>query len=233
MNRFLSTEKSAELLRALTAYSLRSAYDREKHRLSVLDEAGHERLYFRLPLVLPSPATGPSPEAVKVNYVILLIQAGHCALGYFENGRCRDHKVFRAYMVRQKQGKSQIKYLKTKGKSRAGSRVRLGETVEFFESINERLQSYFAGHPIHRIAISCSKTLLPYFYGSKIATPFNKHDPRLYKIPKHIHTPGYEVLLEANKFLLRGELVYEEAAQPLVEQLLGEADELPEESEAW
>ncbi|MHC2991816.1 hypothetical protein OB13_09550 [Pontibacter sp. HJ8] len=225
MNRFLSKELSVQLLRRLQAAALPTVYEADKHRLVLPDEAGREQLYFRLPLVLPPPGI----VADQVNYVVLLIQAGNCAMGYFENGINLGHKVFRSYMVRKKQGKSQIKYLKTKGKSRAGSRVRLGETVEFFENINERLQEYFGEHEVHRIAISCSKTLLPYLYQSKVSTPFDKNDPRLYKIPKHIHTPIYEVLLDANKFLMKGELIYEEAQQGIVEEWLGEAGERPEE----
>lgn len=225
MNRLLSKEKTAELLQAIQAASLPSVYDYSKHRMVLLDEAGNEQLYLRLPINLPPPDAPPVREAAQVNYVILLVQSGNCAVGYFENGINLDHKVFRSYMVRKKQGKSQIKYLKTKGKSRAGSRVRLGETVEFFENINERLQEYFEQHPIQRIAISCSKTLIPYLFNSKVATPFDKNDARLYKIPKHIHTPIYEVLLDANKFLLKGELIYEEAQQALIEELLGEEED--------
>jgi hypothetical protein len=205
-NRFLPRDKAAELLHSIQSSSITTEYDPEKHRLTLLDETGQEQVLFRLPITVPYTATGIAEEK-PVNYVILLIQSGNCAMGYFEQGRCLNHKVFRSYMVRKKQGKSQIKYLKTKGKSRAGSRVRLGETAEFFENINGRLQEYFQQHTIHRIAISCSKTLIPYLYGSKVSTPFNKHDPRLLKIPKHIHTPIYEVLLDANRFLQRGELI--------------------------
>ncbi|WP_224743991.1 hypothetical protein [Pontibacter aquaedesilientis] len=204
MNRFLPKDKAAELLRTLEASAVRTEYDPDKHRLALLDEGGNEQVYFRLPL--PLPYTGIALEK-HMNYVILLIQSGSCALGYFENGRCLDHKVFRSYMVRKKQGKSQIKYLKTKGKSRAGSRVRLGETLEFFENINGRLQEYFEEHEVQRIAISCSKTLIPYLFNSKVRTPFTKDDPRLYKIPKHIHTPIYDVLLDTNRFLQCGELI--------------------------
>lgn len=228
MNRFISKEKSVQLLQRIQHAPFASVYDREKHRMVLLDEAGNDQAYFRLPIVLPPPGTPASEEEEQVNYVIVLIQAGNCALGYFENGVNLDHKVFRSYMVRKKQGKSQIKYLKTKGKSRAGSRVRLGETVEFFENINGRLQEYFKDHEIHRIALSCSKTLIPYLFNSKVATPFDKHDPRLFKIPKHIHTPIYDVLLDTNKFLLRGELIYEEARQQLIETLLDEEDFLNE-----
>jgi hypothetical protein len=220
MNRFIPTDKAVLLLQTLRSSSIRKEYDPEKHRIALLDGAGNEQAYFRLPITLPYIETGRDKAE---NYVILLIQAGNCAVGYFENGRCLNHKVFRSYMVRKKQGKSQIKYLKTKGKSRAGSRVRLGETAEFFENINGRLQAYFKNHEVHRIAISCSKTLLPYLYSAKVSPPFDKHDQRLFKIPKHIHTPIYEVLLDANRFLLRGELIYEETGQALVEDLLADA----------
>ena len=232
MNRFLSTDTSRDLLQTIQASGHAQVYDYEKHRIILLDEAGNEQVYFRLPIVLaPLSKNLPQHEA-QVNYVMLLIQSGNCAIGYFENGINLDHKVFRSYMVRKKQGKSQIKYLKTKGKSRAGSRVRLGETVEFFENINERLQTYFEEHEVHRIAISCSKTLIPYLFNSKVATPFDKKDPRLYKIPRHIHTPIYEVMMDANKFLLRGELIYEEVYQPLVDSFLGdENDDLVDDPE--
>ncbi|MHA6248397.1 hypothetical protein ACXYMU_10700 [Pontibacter sp. CAU 1760] len=220
MNRFLATEKAATLLRNLQDSPARLLYDPAKHRLTVHDESGNEQFAFRLPLLLPY----PFQESDQVNYVILLVQSGNCAIGYFENGVNLDHKVFRSYMVRKKQGKSQLKYLKTKGKSRAGSRVRLGETIEFFENVNERLQTYFEQYEIHRIAISCSKTLIPYLYNSKIETPFEKSDPRIYKIPKHIHTPIYEVMLDANRFLQRGELIYEVQQQPLIEKWVSAAD---------
>ncbi|MBF9252549.1 hypothetical protein I2I11_04520 [Pontibacter sp. 172403-2] len=231
MNRFFTKEKSADLLHTIQTGPLPYAYDYAKHRIILLDDAGNEQVYFRLPLVLPPPGSGLTVEKAQVNYIILLIQSGNCALGYFENGVNLDHKVFRSYMVRKKQGKSQIKYLKTKGKSRAGSRVRLGETVEFFENINERLQAYFKAHQVHRIAISCSKTLIPYLFNSKVPTPFDKNDPRLYKIPKHMHTPIYEVMLDANRFLLRGELIYEASQQALIDALLGEAHDLPDDWE--
>ena len=223
MNRLLSKDKATDLLRIIKEKTIPFEYDQEKHRLALSGETGKEQIFFRLPITLPPPDVITSDCDPEMHYVILLIQSGNCAVGYFEDGVNLDHKVFRSYMVRKKQGKSQIKYLKTKGKSRAGSRVRLGETVEFFENINERLQSYFEEHEVHRIAISCSKTLIPYLYNSKVATPFDKNDPRLYKIPKHIHTPIYEVMLDANKFLLKGELIFEETQQGLVNDLLDES----------
>lgn len=195
----------------------------------ILDETGNELVYFRLPIDLSPPGVLSLQEACPVHYIILLIQSGNCAIGYFENGVNLDHKVFRSYMVRKKQGKSQVKHLKTKGKSRAGSRVRLGETVEFFENINQRLQQYFEEHEIHRIAMSCSKILIPYLFNSKIPTPFGKRDERVLKIPRHIHTPIYDVLMDTNKFLLKGELIYEEIHLPIVDILLEKTSGLQEE----
>jgi hypothetical protein len=221
MNRFLSQDTSLLLLQHIGHAALPSVYDYEKHRMSLLDENQQEWLHFRLPIVFAPPGKEVVTKENQVHYIILLIQSGSCATGYFENGINLDHKVFRAYMVRKKQGTSQIKYLKTKGKSRAGSRVRLAETVEFFENINERLQEYFAQHQIDRIAMSCSKTLLPYLFASKVTPPFDKRDPRIFKIPKHIHTPIYEVMLDTHKFLLKGELMYEETYQARVDELLG------------
>ncbi|MFT2007896.1 hypothetical protein ACMA1I_04410 [Pontibacter sp. 13R65] len=220
LNRLLSQEASLHLLQKLQAESYPLAYQHEKHRVTLLDQAGNELLYFRLPLLLPPPQALGQVKRWDMHYVILLIQSGNCAMGYFENGLNLDHKVFRSYMVRKKQGKSQVKYLKTKGKSRAGSRVRLGETVEFFENINERLQEYFEEHEVHRIAMSCSKILIPYLFDSKVTTPFDKRDERIFKIPRHVHTPIYEVMMSTNNYLLKGELIYDESQQQLLDSLI-------------
>lgn len=222
MNRFLSRDTALQVMQNIRKSGYPTLYDPEKHRLIISNETRQELVNFRLPLVIPPPGEWTYPEEKGINYVMLLVQSGSCAMGYFENGHNLDHKVFRSYMVRKKQGTSQIKHLKTKGKSRAGSRVRLAETLEFFENINERLQEYFAQHEINRIALSCSKILIPYLFNAKVPTPFDKRDARIFKIPKHIHTPIYEVLLDTHKFLLKGELIYEEPGQALVAALLGE-----------
>jgi hypothetical protein len=219
MNHYLTIPESLQLLEKLPASGISHTYDHQKHRLIFLDSSHNEVMHFRLPIVVHPPEKKAVDEEF-VKYVILLIQSGSCALGYFEDGVNIDHKVFRSYMVRKKQGKSQIKYLKTRGKSKAGSRVRLGETLDFFENINGRLQEYFEHYEIDRIAISCSKTLIPYLFNSKINTPFDKRDKRILKIPKHVHLPIHEVLIDVNKFLLKGELVYDENHKHLVEKLV-------------
>tara|TARA_R110001599_G_scaffold130560_2_gene305822 strand:- start:4964 stop:5647 length:684 start_codon:yes stop_codon:yes gene_type:complete len=186
-------------------------YDYEKHRIELSLEGQDREAYFRLPLTLNCNESLDLCFDKEVKYLMLLVQSGSASIGVFKGEECLAHKVFGAYMVRKKQGKSQIKHLKTKGKSRAGSRVRLASTLEFFENINLRLQDHFKECEFDRIALSCSKILIPYLFGSKENTPFDKKDDRLYRIPKHLHQPNFEVMLGMQKYLNKAELVYDEA----------------------
>ena len=151
---------------------------------------------------------------------LVMIRAGIAVTGYFHNGEMMDHKVFRAYMVRQKQGKSQIKYLKTKGKSRAGSRLRLGESDQFFNEINQRLQQYAENFAIDMWGVSCSKTLWPYFFGSETPTPFSKNADNLFTVPFHVQQPDFETLKDIHKKLNAIHLTLSEAGTMLFEENL-------------
>lgn len=222
MTQYLSKDEALETILSIKASGNEFIYDHIKHKIVIMDQGGNEAIHFRLPITLPHPDDVKALDNTTVNYVILLVQSGSSALGYWEGEDMVDHKVFKSYMVRKKQGKSQIKYLKTKGKSRAGSRVRLGNALRFFEDINERLQEYFEENTIDKIALSCSTTLIPYLFNAKVACPFDKKDERIFKIPKHIHTPGFEVLLETQKFLEQGEFTYSEQYQELADDFLGD-----------
>lgn len=191
-------------------------------------------LKLRLPLDMDFKNSGLSRAEFK-NYVLLMIRSGIAAVGFFENFENVDHKVFRAYMVRKQQGKSQIKYLKTKGKSRAGSRIRLHETLIFFEEINDRLQEYFKKYRVDMVGLQCSETLIPYLYGSKIPTPFDKQDSLIYRIPRHIHNPTYETLLETNNFLMQTEIKYDESGSMYLEEFLksGESQSIEDPEDDW
>ena len=220
MNHYLHRDEVFEVIQSILELELNFSYDFTKHRIIILDEFNNQQLNFRLPIDVKVSDQLEFNELEEVCYIILLIQSGSCALGYFEEEDNIDHKVFKSYMVRKKQGKSQVKYLKTKGKSRAGSRVRLASTIDFFENINERLQDYFEEYEIDRIAMSCSKILIPYLFDSKETCPFDKRDERILKIPKHIHTPNYDILMDTHKFILKGELIWEEEFYHLAQQLL-------------
>ncbi len=194
------------------------SYLPKKRKLLFRNPTSEQPIGIRLSLNLSYNET--SNELITqsfINQVFVMIRSGIACCGFFENGELVDHKVFRAYMVRKKQGKSQVKYLKTKGKSRAGSRVRLAETLEFFEAINERLNDYFDSYRVDQIALSCATTLIPYLFGSKVSTPFLKNDPRLIPIPKHIPSPTYEALKETSSFMLKNELQWDEGSDWLIE----------------
>jgi hypothetical protein len=169
------------------------------------------------------------------NHVIISVKSGIAAVAFYENSQLMDHKVFRAYMVRKKQGKSQIKHLKTKGKSRAGSRVRLQETLDFFENINERLQSYFEEKRVDLIAFGCSPTLFPYFFQGKKIPPFEKTDPRIFKIPVHIPSATFENLQKAYKSISHTKIWVDENNKQIINSFLEfpESPEAASEGEDW
>ena len=210
-SQFYDSTQVKEVRRAIEALGLSVGYEYEKHRLVIENEMSNGLAYLRLPLSFKF-EDGVDPQ--PMHYLMLLVQSGSAAVGVFDGEHCLSHKVFSAYMVRKKQGKSQIKHLKTKGKSRAGSRVRLASTLEFFENINTRLNDHFANYEFDRVALSCSKILIPYLYGSKVPTPFEKKDPRIYRIPKHLHQPNYEVMQGMQRYLQKAELSFEEKAFP-------------------
>lgn len=209
-------------------------YQPDKHQLAYSIPGG-ERVFVRLPIQLAFPYHSLHQENTLYQHIVIMIESGLAAVGYFENGENLDHKVFRAYMVRKKQGKSQIKYLKTKGKSRAGSRVRLAETLEFFTAIRERVNLYVETNRIDRIAISCSLTLWPYFFGGKGDLMFSKEDQRIYKIPMHVADCTYDNLLRVNDFLMQGELKYNPEIEDQIDSILNSDFDIDDtgKSEEW
>lgn len=198
-----------------------TSYSTQKKTITYYDSEHNKILIVRLSIDLNYvPEENSVIKLDFINHLILLIKSGIASIALFENTELMDHKVFRAYMVRKKQGKSQVKYLKTKGKSRAGSRVRLQETLDFFEEINLRLISYFEQYRIDLIAINSSKILLPFLFESKSKTPFEKKDVRLYKIPKHIATATHENLLEVNEQLFSNAAFITEIGQDIFSSMI-------------
>ena len=195
----LTFSQFEQLLGLAEARGWQKSYNSEKHQLILEGEDSWEAKVF-----LPWDQKWDGVRLKRYDdfrAALVAIRAGQAVTGLFHHGELIDHKVFRAYMVRQKQGKSQIKYLKTKGKSRAGSRIRLGETNRFFEEINERLNSYQAEFAIDRWGISCAKTLWPYFFNSDVAPPFDSKDSNFHQIPIHFQQASFEELQEAGKIL--------------------------------
>jgi hypothetical protein len=189
----ISEASYGQILTEAGQFGLAEAYIPEKHQWQISSNTDW-LVRINLPWDSVPDENGRLKKKDDHHLALVMIRAGIATTGYFHNGVMLDHKVFRAYMVRQKQGKSQIKYLKTKGKSRAGSRVRLGETEEFFREINHRLLSYDKKYPIDTWGMSCAKTLFPYFFSCEPAPPFSKNQANLFSIPFHVQHPGLETL---------------------------------------
>ncbi len=183
------------------------SYDFAKHIIEIKHTEGEKLGFLRLPLHLSIDADLNIQETEN-EVLYLSIESGNAAIILMHGKKQVYHTTFGAYMTRKKQGFSQIKYLKKKGKSRAGSRVRLAAGIEFFEKINEKTTELSDNYNIKRIALNCSTTLIPFLFQSKIPPPFNKKDSRLYKIPLHIPQSNFTNLEAAIKKLLAPTLFY-------------------------
>ncbi|MDW3210655.1 MAG: hypothetical protein R8N23_12340 [Reichenbachiella sp.] len=183
-------------------------YDFQKHVILLENESREVLGQIRLPLhLIINDQLEIVNECAQVLY--LSVESGNAAICVMEGKTNIYHTTFSAYMTRKKQGVSQIKYLNKKGKSRAGSRVRLAKTIEFFENINSTLTELLVNHVIDRIALNCSTTLIPYLHQSKVPCPFEKKDDRLYKIPLHISQSNFTNLDKAIKKLMAPMLLYD------------------------
>lgn len=201
----ISDEQAKNLLDQAGRLGLTPAYLPKKHQLLLEDGEGWlAKLY--LPWTMRWVEHGWA-ERADPHYSLLLLRAGQAAVGYFHLGELLDHKVFRAYMVRQKQGVSQIKHLKTKGKSRAGSRIRLAETERFFEEINERLNAYADSYPIDFWGISCAKTMWPFYFDSAVSPPFSQKQENLIELPMHVAQASFGELEKAGQLVNRFHLI--------------------------
>ncbi len=191
----------------------------KKHQL-VIEEAGAWLAKIYLPWTMDWVESVGLQARSDSHFSLVLMRSGQAAAGYFHQGTLIDHKVFRAYMVRKKQGVSQIKHLKTKGKSRAGSRIRLAETERFFEEINERLASYADRFPVDFWGISCAKTMWPFYFASSVPPPFSAKEENLIELPVHIAEASFDELVSVGGLLQKFHLILSEKGK----EILGEMD---------
>lgn len=201
----------------------------EKHQLLIENEVSWLAKLF-LPWTMNWLPEGKFQVQEDVHYCLTLVRAGQAALGYFHQGKLLDHKVVRGYLVRQKQGKSQFKYLKTKGKSRAGSRIRLEETLVFFKEINDRLQVYAKQYPLNFWGLGSAKTLWPLLFDGEVKPPFSSKSAELIELPYPFTKGSYEELQELELRLQQFHLLLSPLAEPLI--LLHRASN-PEADDTW
>jgi hypothetical protein len=229
--RIISQQFAQDLISESAKKSLKLIFDLKKHQLKIEDnQEWLAKIYF--PWTINWFESIGFKENPDSHFSLALIRAGQAVVGYFHQGILIDHKVFRAYMVRQKQGKSQIKHLKTKGKSRAGSRIRLEETTLFFEDINERLTSYADQFPIDLWGISCAKTMWPYYFSSAIPPPFSPKAENLIELPFHISQASFEELKNAGELLQKFHLIISEKGKELL-NVKSENDSDPIQNDDW
>ena len=207
--RLNNLESTAHLNRLIDS-DLIHEINQKKHSIDYFNSAQEKVINFRLPLNFPLLTANDISKYISnipknpLSLLIILIQAGSASLGFFEHGKLVHHKVIKKYMVRKKQGKAQIYYLNEKGKSRAGSRVRLANTYDFFEEINQKLHDWNALP--ERILYSCPIKLWNLVFESKVDSFFEKTDERLLKIPRDVQTPNFEELKRISIFAGFGHL---------------------------
>ena len=138
---------------------------------------------------------------------LLLVQAGASAVGIWDDDELIRHKVIKKYVVRGK-GRAQTLHLKTRGKSRYGSRLRLQNARAQLEETNQKLQDWWdeLGEP-ERIVASCPVRTWPELFKAEPPPPFEKNDPRLRRAGLDVRIPSFEELLRVRSLLYRGRRV--------------------------
>ena len=168
-------------------------------------------LRIDLPAVLPRLVVGADPrewlamlpERLGVEAAVLL-RAGSAALGVWHDDVLVHHKVFKRYVVRGN-GKAQAAHLRSKGKSRYGSRLRLQNAQRLLVEVNERLAEWeLAAGPFETIHFACPVRLWADLMNTTPPPPFAADDPRLRKVTFHVHEPDFEELQRVRDRLRRG-----------------------------
>ncbi|MDJ0837857.1 MAG: hypothetical protein QNK37_15175 [Acidobacteriota bacterium] len=171
-----------------------------------------EPVEFVPPPLLPVSEDTPTPEAYLERLarpiglqLIILIQAGATSMGLWREDELLVHKVIKKYVTRGK-GRSQTTYLKTRGKSRYGSRLRLQNARDHLIETNERLCRWWETHgAFDRIYTSCPVRMWPELFHAKVLPPFPRDVPRI-RIARDVRVPGHQELLKVRGFLCNGQV---------------------------
>ena len=171
-----------------------------------------EQLRVKPPLVFP-----PSLECRSLEdylrdlpeqpnrHCVVIMQAGAVSMGRFEHALPLITKSLKRYVVRGK-GRAQPLHLKTKGKSRYGSRLRLQNARRLLMETNELLHEWQKEFgPADHVYYSCPVRLWPSLFEATPPPPFAKTDD-LIRIPLDLPRPNNKVLLRAYKALEYGRI---------------------------
>jgi hypothetical protein len=126
-------------------------------------------------------------------------------MGLWEGEALLAHKVIKKYVVRGK-GKAQPTHLKTRGKSRYGSRLRLRNAQAQLVQTNEKLASWWAAHgAAEDVFVSCPKRTLPELFACSPPPPFPRE--ALLRIPLDVHVPDFQELKNVYRRMSRGRVL--------------------------
>ncbi|MFN3244011.1 MAG: hypothetical protein ACE37K_21070 [Planctomycetota bacterium] len=184
--------------------------------------AGDERVGFAsldglarlwLPLAAPRPQQaeriGDYVERLEPRdevQVVLLLRAGAMAFGCWHGDELVQHKAVRKYVVRGN-GKSQATHLKTRGKSRYGSRLRLQNWKSLLGETSERLADCEVQFgPFERIFFGVPVRVWSDVFEADPPPPFARDDARLQRLPIHVHRPDHEELLRVRQVMQFGRI---------------------------
>lgn len=150
------------------------------------------------------------PDAAALEqqrHAILLMRAGAASFGYWDGGDLIDHKAWKSYVVRG-HGKAQTTYLRTRGKSRYGSRLRLQNWASLLEQVGERLRAAWQanGEP-QRILLSMPVRIAVDLWGCAVPPPFSRDDARVSPLAVHVHCPDHGELLAVHRTIAFGQLL--------------------------
>lgn len=177
-------------------------------------------LAIEVPLVLPRVRDGESlaeyvgrvPTRLGTE-IVLLARAGAVAWGLWDDDRLVLHKVDKRYVVRGT-GRAQPSYLKSKGKSRYGSRLRLMNHRALLEDTSARLHALWKEYgPADRVYVGCPVRLWAEFASAGAGLPLGFNE-RILRLPFDFGAPGFEELMRIRARLTTGEIVYRDHDPP-------------------
>jgi hypothetical protein len=138
--------------------------------------------------------------------VVLLLQAGAMAFGCWRGVELLRHKAVRKYVVRG-HGRAQPLHLKTAGRSRQGSRLRLQNWQRLLVETNERLRDCWRdlGTP-DRVFVAIPVRVWSDLAATDPRPPFARGDANVQRVPTHVHRPDFAELQRVHSWLAHGRL---------------------------
>ncbi len=166
---------------------------------------------FEVPAVQPIPDGVERPvdylaqlPPVLGQHLIVLLRAGSAALGWWEGDTLIAHKAFRRYVTRGR-GHAQTAHLRSRGKSRYGSRLRLQNAAKLLAEVVERQTQWVAAHGAPDLAFrGCATRQWAELAHATPTLPIPAE--RYRKIHFDLREPGHRELLRVRRALLGGKL---------------------------